>query len=163
MLSFWKKLFGPRRAQPILRITDADFGLIQYCEPSEKSAHGGYWQMESGWPVSYQREQISSTSVPGDESGPTEFARTFLLARRADPESVWRIAEPEIRKLMESWPQFAGLSPREAFHIKNIAMETDTTQPQGWEVCFQTNDNLKWVFFCLQLKGKDVVSNTIDT
>ena len=163
MLSFLKKLLGRRPAKPILTITDADFGSIQYCEPSEKYAHGGYWQMNDGWTVSYQRQEVSSASVPGDESGPSDLARTFILAKRADPESLWRIAEPEIRKLMEDWPLFAGLSPREAFHIRNIAMDTHATSPQGWEVCFQTNDSLKWVFFCLQLKGDEVLSNTIDT
>jgi hypothetical protein len=63
MLSFLKKLFGPRPAEPVLRIIDADFGPIQYCEPSEKYAHGGYWQMEGGWSVSWPHFAGLSPSI----------------------------------------------------------------------------------------------------
>ena len=142
--------------------TDPDFGLIQYVEPTDVCLHG-YWQKEEGWTVAYQKEPVSSAEIPGTEVGPSDEARRFILSKRDEPENLWRIAEPSILALMSDWSGFEGKSPRDTFFISNIAMDSEKTNPQGWEVCFQTKEDLKWIYFCLQIKGDKVITNTIDT
>jgi hypothetical protein len=155
MLSLLKRLLG--RPKPPMRRHDPDFGPIRFLgDPSH-----GFWSMDGKWAVPFQQQGIACAEIPGDASGPTASARSFLLLKREQPEQIWQLAEPHIRELMSGWPEFQGIEPQEAFHISCLAK--DSYLPAGWEVCFETHVGLKWVNFCLQLEGDSVVSNTIYT
>jgi hypothetical protein len=158
MLSTFKKLFSSNRASR--RLDDVDFGAIRYVQPLKKYPHG-YWRMDGDWKVPFQPQPISCSEIPGDERGPSSEARAFLLEKRDAHEFMWRIAESQLHELMSGWSSFDNLKPREAFFIASVAMDSD--KPDGWEVCFQTKDTLKWFYFCLQVRGEQVVSNSVDT
>lgn len=156
MLSLLKRLFHGRGL--VLRVQDPDFGAIRFLEISGSD---GYWSMDGKWTVSYQEQGIACVEIPGDRSGPAMDAKTFLLSREAQPEQIWELAEPHLRELMTGWSHLQGLEPRDAFFISCFAKDSDLQD--GWEVCFETREGLRWVNFCLQIEGASVVSNTIYT
>lgn len=157
MLSFFKNLFT--KPAPVLQMNDPDFGLIRFF-PDHGDGRGGSWSMDNEWPVPFQEQEVGCVGIPGDSSGPAADARAFLLSKKAHLNDIWPLAEPHIRELLEDWPGFEGVEPRDAFYISCIAKER---APNGWEVCFETRPGLKWINFCLQIEDDDVVSNTIYT
>jgi hypothetical protein len=158
MLTFLKSFF--RKPAPIVRIEDCDFGWIQFV-PGATPNSRGHWQSEGEWTVPGQEQGIGCPDIPGDATGPSDESRAFLLGKRADLETIWRLSEPHIRELLSGWPSLSDLDPRRDFHISSLAKDGDGAS--GWEVCFETNKGRKWIYFCLQIEGDEVVSNTIDT
>jgi len=137
---------------------DPDLGAIRFLRISGTN---GYWSMDGKWTVPYQEQGIACAEIPGDRSGPTMDAKSFLLSKRSQPDQIWELAEPHLRELMTIWSHLQHLEPRDAFFIS--CLSKDSNHQDGWEVCFETRDGLKWVNFCLQIEGADVVSNTIYT
>lgn len=152
MFALLKKIFP---FSTPLRLQDPDFGQIRFFPDA------GNWIMENDWLVSFQPQGISCVAIPGDRSGPTPDARAFLLSKRSEHEQIWSLCEPFVRECMSGWDAFNGIPPRDAFFLSCINKDGDS--PNGWEVCFETREGLKWVYFCLQIEGDEVVSNTVTT
>jgi hypothetical protein len=155
MFGLLRRLFA-RPAPPPTR-DDPDFGRITYWRGGD--GHG-YWSMQEEWVVDWQPETLACPGIPGDENGPTPAARAFLLAKRAQHEAIWKMAEPAVRRLIEDWPGFEGCEPRQAFFISSLSLDADGA---GWEACFDSRPPLKWINFCLQAEGDEWVTNTIAT
>lgn len=159
MISLIRRLFGSPRPQS-KRMVDPDFGAIEYVEPSSTSPCG-YWRMEGTWAIRDQKQGVRCAEVPGNELGPSDLARTFLLALRREPERAWAVANDQLLKLVDGWPNLQDQPLRDVFFISSLSMDSDN--PNGWEVCFETHNQLKWLNFCVQVEGDEVVSNTIYT
>jgi hypothetical protein len=153
MFSLLRKLFS---REPPLRIHDPDFGQIRF-----HNDFGGYWTMENDWTVPFQAEGVSCVDIPGGREGPAQDAREFLLAKKSQPDQLWDLCEPFVRECMSGWDAFDGMEPRETFFITCINKDSDVLD--GWEVCFESRAPAKWLYFCLQIKGEEVVTNTVST
>lgn len=157
MLSLIKTLFAKSPAP--LKLEDRDFGNIQYSAPTD-SAPYGTWQMEGNWKDS----SLSSASIPGDESGPLDRERRFILGKFAAPEELWAICTDDLFEVAKIF--MPDLSPENLSKIFSIVcintdlMETDDFE---WEVCFESPEINKWLYVGLQIRRDQVVSNTIDT
>ncbi|BBO93171.1 hypothetical protein [Desulfosarcina ovata] len=161
MLSIFKKFFG--KIPQSLTIEDSDFGIIQYVEPVKEYPYG-YWQMDDKWKVDFQKEPLCSAGIPGDESGPFESARKFILEKKNSPSLIWGICDSALREFIDEFIKDVKYSePKDIFYISCISMDSDKNDPQGWEVCFDTKDEYRWINFCLQIEGNNIVSNTIST
>lgn len=157
MFSAIKKLFSPPR--PILTVEDRDFGTIRYDPPNNVTNHG-CWQMDDKW----RDTTLSSASIPGDESGPFERERRFLLEKFNSTDEIWDLCSCDLFQASELLiKEVTKENLREIFFITCINTDLMDSDDFEWEVCFESKNSYKWLYVGLQIARGQVESNTIDT
>lgn len=167
MLSFLKKFFKKPSLEELASIPgsgvikDPDFGFISY-EPPYKEGDEGFWQMYDDWEHPESNAKVGCSAIPGDETGPFQEARQFLLSKRNNLGGLWSLCHDELIKAIERWYQKEDTKdPKEIYYLSSLSVES--SKCDEWEVSFEAKDQYFWTFTSFQIKGNTIVGNTTDT
>ena len=167
MLGFLKRIFkrpslkelAAKRGSGVMK--DSDFGYISY-EPPSAEGEEGYWQMYDDWSFPEVNAKLGCSAIPGDENGPFQIARKFLLSKRDALEELWVLCGEELEKIKEQWyPEETDKSYRDIYFLSSISVERSDSNE--WEISFESKDSYFWTFVSFQIKDNNILGNTIDT
>jgi hypothetical protein len=118
--------------------------------------------MYDDWVHPESNAKVGCSAIPGDETGPFQEARQFLLSKRNDLDGLWSLCHDELVKAIERWYQEEDTKdPKEIFYLSSLSMES--SKSDEWEVSFEAKDQYFWTFTSFQIKGNTIVGNTTDT
>ncbi|MEM8953400.1 MAG: hypothetical protein AAGD22_04530 [Verrucomicrobiota bacterium] len=150
------KIFG---TSPPIRIVDSDFGTICYDEPGELQTWG-YWQMESHW----RGGDVSSACIPGDENGPWERERKFILSKFSNQDKVWQICESAVFEQASRFVDDLTLQlVRSRMRLTTINTNPRETDHSEWEAGFDGPTENPSIYVLITLSGVEILHTTVDT
>lgn len=103
--------------------------------------------------------RIYLAGLPGTEESPDDAAIEDVLLKLRDIDKYWSICEKILTDIARDYESITkDVTVKNLFFVAAISYYEDY-----WEICFETHESFKWMYIGLQLKGGEVVSNTIDT
>lgn len=100
-------------------MNDPDFGKISY-EPPYKEGQEGFWQMYNDWEYPEFNAKVGCSMIPGDENGPFESSREFLLDKRKKLDMLWDMCHEELLNTIEQWyPNISTKKPGDIYYLSS--------------------------------------------
>ena len=156
MIKFIKQLFKRPSLEELASIPksgvlkDRDFGFISYVPPSKKEDEG-FWQMYHEWEHPESNAKVGCSIIPGDDNGPFESSRKFLLSKRSQLSELWEFCHDELSKIVQEWYQKENTNdPKDIYFLSSLALEK--SGGDEWEISFEAHDKYFWTFVSFQIK-----------
>lgn len=161
-------------------LDDPDFGIIQYDEPYDGKGEG-IWQMIDEWSLNESRlsqfpEKLdfSSSSILGNNDGPYDIAREFILSKLDinNRNKIWDSSESYLKEQLLRWlPKYEHMDSREIFMLTNIAThKIENNEITKWEVVFGIKSHYidyekkdPDISIHLEFNGKKCTNVSVDT
>lgn len=148
------------RREPPVRISDPDFGQIEYIRVGGKGDDESYWEMLETWDMPDVNARIQCVGIDGNESGPHQHTRLFLVKKKNDIQSIWDICSLQLCEQVAAWfPDEEGAPVESVFFLSALVPPSDGY----WEACFETRKPRKWIYVSYQIVEDNIKTFTIDT
>ena len=151
MLKAIKKLLGAKDQERTL--IDPDFGEIVLYDTDA-------WQMTGRWFIPENKANICCIDIPGDEEGPSQKAREFLLNKKLNLDKLWEEFSPALQDTLKKhglYPKNENL--KSTLHIESLAGEVE----EDWGIAFEadTQNDKEWIYIDIEIKrGKHNIAIT---